>query len=395
MSAVRSALGALLLAACTCAAEPSAPPPSAPPLSSTPAPVVTTPLVPDGTARGVVLVVVDGLDDREDTWTAAPTLARLVRDGSRFRMASAGRWAVPAVGAMLASRPPPHLGIDVERHALSQQVWTLEDILHCSGVRTIMLAANGYLTERSGLGRGWDRVHNVLQEAGDTRAAAMVERLLSIIATERATRFFAYVHLMDTHVPFARVDDGAVGSRAWFASHPRLSTDESAAVDRLYLSRVADVDAALGALLAGLEAQPDLLVVVTSTHAAARDGTDGGETASAGGVVPLVFRGPGAPAQSDETVTAIDLAPTILEAMDVSLPSSFEGRSLGAHHAQIPESERREVGPYETPRELCEALCALSDNPCDADTCTALRTHDEIECDALRGLCPTNPTDTE
>lgn len=378
----------LLLAACGSDAAPSHE--HAPRPSRTPPPSATAPAASG--ARNTLLVVIDQLDASPAARAAAPRLDALAHGGVRFEMVSAGHATMVSVGALLSSVSPPGLGAD-PLHGISPYVWTLADAMRCAHIDSAAFLANGYLSDRFHFARSWTAFTNYPREGRDHGAATVVRDALAWIEAHGRERFFVYVHLVEPHLPLAgAVDD--VGSADWLRVHADgWSAADAEALEPVYLERVGRADAALGDLLDGLASRghaDDTLVVVTSTDAPHQDPTLLDEPRpGGGGVVPLVVAGPGVPAATGDMVSALDVAPTILDAMGLPLPRSFEGSSLGPTRARVPEDRRVTPPPYV--HTMTRELCGMLDDERPHD-CASLPSFEETETRAhdtmARSLCP-------
>lgn len=200
------------------------------------------------------------------------------------------------------------------------------------------------------------------QKAGGDVAGTAREWL----AENGRQRFLAMVHLYSTHTPYdpprefrdMYVDPRYTGPvKAFYAQHREAiergeATPTDADVEQirnLYYAGVTQADAAIGALLAELEAHgtlDDTLVIVTSDHGESLGEIDFGgvkplwehnHMVNSNLRVPLVMRYPrGLPAGKRVTaiVDEIDVLPTVCDLAGLELPpetdaySKIEGRSL-------------------------------------------------------------------
>lgn len=160
---------------------------------------------------------------------------------------------------------------------------------------------------------------------------------------------FLFVHYFDPHAPYSppepfrpevdaqgSLDDRRAVRDRWPAPE---AADLSAELGALYAGEVAYTDHAIGELLAGLDRRSLLertLVVVTSDHG--ESATEHDEIWDHGlGVwqetvhVPWILSGPEiSPIRIDGPVSTVDLAPTVLDLLGISMPAAMEGRTLKA-----------------------------------------------------------------
>ncbi len=379
---------ALALSLVACGTSPS----SAPSPSPSPARSTST-----GRARAVLFVVLDGLVDTPAARAATPRVSALATEGSRFVMRTAGRVAPPSVGALLASAPPPLLGLEPEHGTLSPNVWTLADVMRCRDLRSAAFVSNGYLNRESGFARSWSDYLDAMPGWQENATEAVVTGASTWIREAGDARWLVLVNLVEAYAPSER---GAVGSSEWLAARSATwSASDAETLDAAQLVRLRRADAALGRLVDAVRAGPygrNVLVVVTSSGPPVREPPSGARVdfAVPGTDVPLVFAGPGSPPPSSETASALDVAPTILEALGLPLPRSFHGRSLGPAHAEIPEAQRTVPEPYVhgMTRDWCQLVIlgygsTLTEGDCAALTSVADR--DQRGYDLLAPtLCP-------
>ena len=290
--------------------------------------------------RHLVLVTIDTL--RADrlgcyggTQVATPNLDRIAQEGAMAREATAHvPLTRPSHVSLLTGLLPSEHGIrDNVSPALDDRIPTLAETLRAQGFRTAAFVSSIVLSAQSGLGRGFEvygdrfeaggddvRFLNTLQKRGDRT----LQEALAWLESQREERIFLWLHLYDPHDPYEPPEPYA--SR--YAGHPY--DGEVAWSDEL----VGRLDAALTRL--GMA--PQTLLVVTSDH-----GEGLGEHGEAGHgffvyqstlAVPFLVRGPGVPAGGRLEVTArsVDVFPTVMELLGVSLPADrkLAGRSLAA-----------------------------------------------------------------
>jgi arylsulfatase A-like enzyme len=309
----------------------------------------------------------------------SPNLDAFAAEATRFDQAvTAGVWTLPSMASTLTGLYPSQHGLNRIDRGLGRHLPTLPERLAAAGYRTAGFTANPHGGRSFGLdrgfqefhefwgvpgaagggllGRGYRRVRPRLRQAvkrsqaltsaamrlrrrraeatggsGPRVAAAAAAWLAQARAGGRP--FFALVHFMESHVPYApppaharRFLDEAAGRRvaaidqdgmAFLAGAKPLGTDELALLGSLYDATIAYGDELLAPVLAA--ADDDALVVVTADH-----GQQFGEHGLVGHFfsvyqplarVPLVVRHPALPrGLVERPVQSIDLYPTVLEA---------------------------------------------------------------------------------
>ena len=285
----------------------------------------------------LVLIVVDTL--RADFTTpygfaqdTSPELARWAERGLLFeRVRSQSSWTKMSMASLLTSLWPASHGIREAQDGLADEAVTLAEALQDAGYATYGVQTNGWLHQSFGFHQGFDR-YMFPNTGGDPRmgqaslwphADRVVEEAGRLVdAHDRSQPFFLYLHFMDVHE---------------YAAPPHLrtfGTDSKGA----YLAAIRWVDDAVERVRKQLDAADvlDRTVIVF--------GADHGDTFGEHGIhgharnvltpvvsVPLVIRLPFRVEPAARVATQVrnlDLAPTLLDLAGISIPESFEGRSL-------------------------------------------------------------------
>jgi len=253
----------------------------------------------------------------------------------------------PAHQALFQSRPAS---------AAVREGRVLAGVLRENGFRTVAFTGGGNISSRLGFGRGFERY-----QESDSGLAGSVPRAASWLREQRDERFFLFLHTYDIHLPydppepfasmFGSAYDGRVrgdNSRSLLrasrgldqqapASVP-LDVADKARVVSLYDGGIRYTDDQLKHFFNVVEELGllrDTIVVFFSDH-----GEEFWEHDSAIHShtlyqellhVPLIVRAPGLEARRvADTVPLMDLAPTLLELLDVAVPDVFEGQSLAS-----------------------------------------------------------------
>jgi arylsulfatase A-like enzyme/tetratricopeptide (TPR) repeat protein len=241
---------------------------------------------------------------------------------------------------ILTGTYPPFHGVTDFGAPLAPTVPYLPDLLKRAGYRTAAFVGSLVLDPRNGTAPGFDRGfdrydagfqvrhpgqdrYRTVERRGDQVAARALAWMNqsnqsneSNQSSESARPWFAWVHLYDPHDPY----DPPADLKARFQAAP-------------YDGEIAGVDRVVDRLLKA--AGPAATIAVAADHGEAL-GDHGEETH---GVflydavlhVPLVVRLPdkrGAGTRLSARVRLADLAPTLLEAVHVQVPSSMQGESL-------------------------------------------------------------------
>jgi len=308
----------------------------------------------------VLLVSIDTLRADHTGWhgyarETTPVLSALAQRGVVFAQAmSTSSWTLPSHASLLTGRYPSGHGAQDDGSRLADAVPTLAERFQSAGIHTLGVVSHVYVGRPFGFARGFDRFDDSLTEEGTTnpRGDAVVDRFLAHLDGRPAdARFFGFVHLFDPHWDYdAPPPDG----RAWVPADyagpidgryetmvPFLAGEGATAADRealvaYYDGEVRWVDRQLGRLVAGLDARglaSSTLLVVTSDHG--EEFFDHGRLGHGRTVyqeqlhVPLLFHHRAlAPEWRREPVSAVDVAPTLLDLAGLPVPEALPGQSL-------------------------------------------------------------------
>lgn len=202
------------------------------------------------------------------------------------------------------------------------------------------------------LRRGWHYFNMNTGNAAYARAETISNNLIDLVENDDQIDepFFAWLHYMDVHYPFQPPSDAMaelsgpslsnrriVNLNGKMHERPGEMTDEDIKdLIALYDAEIRYTDHQIGRVLDTLEEHGRLdntIVVITADH-----GEAFGEHGRFGHHpypyeelvrVPLIIAGPGIDSTTvDQQVSLVDLAPTILDLLDVTVPDAMEGRSF-------------------------------------------------------------------
>ncbi|MCX6543848.1 MAG: sulfatase-like hydrolase/transferase [Acidobacteria bacterium] len=248
---------------------------------------------------------------------------------------------------------------------IDDEAMSLPRALEANGVVTAAISAHEWITAESPFAREFTFLFDLQstipfdRSYGYPRADKVVDQAVDWIWKNRSRDFFLYLHVMDTHFPHFFQGD----ARTFFGSEPytggafgpeglTLDVNRSAtAEDRKYLNALYDgglryADRELGRLFATLEdwgVLDQTLIVITADHGEFlldRKGymTHGGPWYEPLARVPLIIHYPlkVSPGRRDALTESIDIAPTLLKLLGISLPegSSFDGRDVFQEQAK-------------------------------------------------------------
>jgi arylsulfatase A-like enzyme len=314
-------------------------------------------------ARNLLVVLVDTLRaDRLRIYNPAtrvrtPNLSRLARSSVVFERAMAPEsWTKPSVTSLLTGLYPDRHRVQTHGSALPVGVAYAPEVLGEQGFVTAAFVGNGYISRQHGFARGWDTWQTFDGATGANTARHIVDAAIRWLrARPSDQRFFAYVHTVDPHAPYA----APLGFRHLYVQSryrgmlrptatARVLRDHGAGrlvlhrrdlqrLEDLYDGEVAFHDLHLGRLMDALTASGlarDTLVVVTADHG--EEFLDHGRLGHGHSVheelvrVPLVVRLPGGSLRGRVAadVGLTDVLPTACDLLGIRCPEEVDGLSL-------------------------------------------------------------------
>lgn len=317
----------------------------------------------------VVLITVDTLRRDYVSWYADPPLPtpafdRIGREGGAAELAVApyGRTTQSIATIMTGLHPLRH-GAEGLGMELPDRVSTLAEELGAAGYRTVAFVTNRNLRPGLGFEQGFQHYGTDPERYSGNSAKELTAEVVAWIGAQEsfAEPLFLWIHYLDPHWGYLppedlarRADpdwDGPVYLRDW----PKLdglkkgdilyfgggmNDREVEHTRRLYSAEVASTDAAVGEVVAALEAAGILDRAITCFTSDHGEGTGEhaywfghGEYIYEGVLrVPLFFRYPGTVPPGTRiggTVRLEDVTPTILDLAGLRPPADLDGRSLG------------------------------------------------------------------
>jgi choline-sulfatase len=311
------ACGAVLLFAL--AAAPSA-------AAAAPAAAAAKKASPNRVLPNLVLITLDTTRaDHLGAWGGAastPNLDALAGRGTRFaRCDTAAPITLPSHSTILTGLFPPRHGVrDNGTFVLSPKVETVAELLAARGYDTAAVVSAVVLARQQGLDQGF-RIYDDDLGAGYAAGTLVAERSAEAATTAALAAmkglkppFFLWVHYFDPHEEYRP---------------PTRFADREKGPHRLYDGEISYMDEQIGALLAKLPADTNVVVVGDHGEMLGEHGELTHGLLLNRGVrrVPLIVAGPGVPAGqvSDCLVRTADVTPTLLALAGVAPAKGAKG----------------------------------------------------------------------
>jgi len=313
-------------------------------------------------AKNVIVVMIDTL--RADhtapyfkTRVQTPVFDRVAREGVLFeRFSAVEDWTKPSCATMLTGLYPCTHRTQTDMGRLPASARMISEEMKTQGVATAAFIANGYVSEKFGFKKGWDRYTNYIREGKVTDAEHVFADAAAWIEANRTGRFYAYVHTIDPHVPYAPPKEflemydkepytGPIEPRKTHLLLEEIKSDKFVPTDRdkqrleaLYDGEISYHDKWFGAFLQKLSDMgilEDTLLIVVSDHG--EEFWDHGSVGHGHQIhqelihVPFILMWKGVLPEHARIPDNHDhscIVPTIFDAMQLPPPKYLEGRSV-------------------------------------------------------------------
>jgi len=258
-------------------------------------------------------------------------------------------WTKPAMGSVFTSLYPHEHQAFYWTDNLADRCLTLAEVLRNRNYATFAIQTNPSITKKHNFKQGFQYYEEIIEERGE----AVTSNFITWLYKKRKVPFLAYLHYMDTHVPynapqefgqiFGFKDDSSLSPGKFKTLDIRmlgktgLSTDEKTQLNNLYDGAVKYFDFNFERIvehLKKLEMMDKTVIIITSDHGEEfweHDGFAHGHSLYREVIqVPLIVRySSKLPAKRIKfCVQLLDLLPTILSMAGVKGEFEFQGKSL-------------------------------------------------------------------
>jgi len=311
--------------------------------------ITVTDSAASGQVKNVILISIDtcradhlscyGFDKK-----TTPNIDVLASEGTLFeRAVTTNPITLPSHSSILTGTYPTSHGVrDNHDYNLHPSRVTIAEMVKELGLQTSAFVSAFPLAAGFGLNQGFDVYDEQFGERETGREAERLERTASEttaaaiawLEMHHASPFLMFIHYFDPHASYTPPADFAER----FPGNP-------------YAAEIAFTDDQIGELVARLQAlglYDSTMIVVTSDHGESLDEHDE-ETHSyfiyqSVQHVPLVMRVPGNSGgrRVKDTVSVVDIVPTILTALGVEIPEQVQGTDLNPYlSGGAPEEQDR------------------------------------------------------
>jgi len=356
------------------------------------------------TRPNVILIVLDAV--RKDHLSCygysretTPNLDAFARDATRYESAiSTAPWTPPSHASLFTGKYPSRHRVTGFSPKLDSSHKTIAEALNAEGYHTFGFSNSHHTSHDRGFDRGFEYYHDIVNlprfrgkmyepskeyfefvwkyVVDDYDISYFQLRKLGNVIENASEPLFGFINLNSAHSPYdppgqylskfgdeldadeaneeTASDLASEGGYRFMMGELGATEAEWNLVERWYDGEIRYMDRLLGRFISRLKNEgmyENTLIVVTSDH-----GEHFGERGLAYHQfslyeqllnVPLLVKWPGSTnsSVSEELVSLVDIAPTILDVVGIDIPSSIEGRSLRSE----PEAEAvfaEYAGPY-------------------------------------------------
>ena len=288
---------------------------------------------------------------------AGPVLCSVADTGIRYVWAfSAAPSTAPAIASLHTSTYPSRHGVtQFASTSLPNMARTLAEEFRAAGYDTAAVVSNPVLGPSRNIGQGFDLYDTEMTRTERNRAGFMEREAEA--TTDTAFRWlsgasepwFLWVHYQDPHGPYEPPGAPRAADAAGAKRLPRLADHSGyrgipayqllsgafapGTYEARYLDEIAYLDAEIARLLERVDADERLPAIAVSSDHGEAFGEDDYWFAHGHSVgveqvrVPLLWRPPGGgrAAVVHAPVSTLDIAPTLLVAVGLPVPASFQG----------------------------------------------------------------------
>jgi choline-sulfatase len=318
-------------------------------------------------AKSVIVLLIDTMRAdhlhayNKTTRVSTPNLDAFAAEGTVFEAAQAPEnWTKPSVASVLTGLYPMSHGTKQSESRLSDKALMVSEVFQQAGFATGTFLANGYVSDKFGFKQGWDQYTNYIRENKSTSAENVFRDAGNWVEAHKDKRFFLYIQTIDPHVPYdppaeflkmydAEAYTGSIRPRSTPDMLEKAKTVPPKLVfndrDRQYLEALYDGEVSyhdryLGVFIERLKKlglYDKVMFVVTADHG--EEFYDHGSYGHGHSVyqellhVPFIARFPGVvPARRiSDTVSTVDVSPTVLASAGVAIPEVMEGKNRMPH----------------------------------------------------------------
>ncbi|MFN5061217.1 MAG: sulfatase [Pseudomonadota bacterium] len=278
----------------------------------------------------------------------SPVLDAFAKENLKASFAlTAAPWTPASVASMFTGLYPsshrmmPPNDRDLAKQGLtrlSDQLETLAEKLKSAGYATAGVSPNPWVTKQFGYTQGFDQFFFIERESANKITESGREIIEAWEKNKLKDPFFLYLHFLDPHDPYTPPGEYATKFTGPLKQSPFTYSQEMQDKINLYDGEIAFLDSELGKFFEYLKVKKlydDLVIVIVSDHGEQfmehGDERHGYKLFNEEVHIPLFIKTGRQTDQGkviDETVSTVDILPTILARLGLAKPENLPGVSL-------------------------------------------------------------------
>jgi arylsulfatase A-like enzyme len=278
----------------------------------------------------------------------SPVLDRFGRENLKANFAlTAAPWTPASVATMFTGLYPsshrmmPPNDRDLAKKGLTRlndELTTLAELLKSHGYKTAGVSPNPWITKQFGYTQGFDRFYFIERQPADKITESGREIVERWKSEGREDPFFLYLHFLDPHDPYTPPGEYETRFTGSLKRSPFSYTPEMQHKINLYDGEIAFLDTELGRFFDYLKASKlydNAVIVIVSDHGEQfmehGDERHGYKLFNEEVHIPLMLKTAREEDRGktiDQTVSTVDILPTLLDLVGVDAPRELPGVSL-------------------------------------------------------------------
>lgn len=297
----------------------------------------------------------------------SPTIDALANEGAIFyNHVSVSSWTLPTHVSIFSGLYPTTHGVTRDGMKIGKDTDLMAEVLARSGYRTFAFTGGHYVGKRYGFDRGFESYLNSDGMTIDSKRgfySSIKLTMQKVKELSKEERFFIFLHTFDIHCPYNPPEpyyslfksDGAATIEAdkcgvTFYNKRGVSKEEALYISDRYDGSIRWADDNLKLLLDFLKSEDlydNTIIIITSDHG--EEFLEHGQIGHQESLhrellmTPLIITGPGVKrSKIASPVSQIDILPTLLDLIKVTIPADVQGLSLVPYvHGSVKEDLTR------------------------------------------------------
>ncbi len=325
----------------------------------------------------------------------SPNFDKLAKDSQLFtRAIASSSWTVPSVASLLSGlNPSGHMTTPVRERPKALKIGdrypdaidSMPEIFLKNGYQTAAITTNPWITKDFGFDQGFQTL-DFFSRARAEKVIKSAKKRIDILQ-KKPDPFLLYMHFLDPHSPYT--PPAAYEKMFVDAKMDRQYDERNQRKINLYDAEIRYFDDQLGEFIRFLKEKniyDDTVIVFVSDHGEAFDehgnGGHGYQLHIEEVHIPLTIKAPGFSGENRDTVSHIDVLPTLLKMAGIEVPATLPGlalndkKALSARSSVLSELYRVKRQRSVTTPEGTRLIVSMGDTKKPTDEMTTKGTYD-------------------